>query len=61
MRSSAVGQSSQYNWISYFLSHPGHEILLDVPHSFIEDGFNLLELDRVVPHFKLALSLLLDK
>ncbi|GIQ85508.1 casein kinase II, regulatory subunit [Kipferlia bialata] len=48
------------SWIENYLSIPGHDILVQVPDSYIEDPFNLQDLRHKIPEYDIALQMILD-
>ena len=52
--------SSSYCWISWFVSQPGNEFLLEVEEEFIRDNFNLYGLRPLFQFYDHALEMILD-
>lgn len=52
--------SSSYCWVSWFVSQPGNEFLLEVEEDFIRDNFNLYGLRPMFPFYDHALEMILD-
>ena len=52
--------SSGYCWISWFVSQPGNEFLLEVEEEFIRDNFNLYGLRPMFHFYDHALEMILD-
>jgi casein kinase II subunit beta len=52
--------SSSYSWITWFVSQPGNEYLLEVEEEFIRDNFNLYGLRPMFHFYDHALEMILD-
>ncbi|TPX36880.1 hypothetical protein SeMB42_g06989 [Synchytrium endobioticum] len=52
--------SSLVSWITWYCSLPGHELFVQVPEEFIEDDFNLTNLQNAIPLYSAALDMILD-
>ena len=52
--------SSLVSWITWYCSLPGHELFIEVPEEFIDDDFNLTNLQNVIPLYSPALDMILD-
>jgi casein kinase II subunit beta len=52
--------SSSYCWITWFVSQPGNEFLLEVEQEFIRDNFNLYGLRPLFQFYDHALEMILD-
>ena len=48
-------------WVSWYLSCKGNEILCEVDHEYITDRFNLTGLFQAVPDYQLTMDLILDQ
>ena len=53
--------SSKDSWIERFLSLDGNEFICEVDEDYIKDNFNLYGLRDIVPDFKHALKIILDR
>ena len=53
--------SEEGRWITEWCSDPRNEFLIEVPDAYIYDDFNLFGLEPFIPHYKSALSLILDE
>ena len=51
---------SNIRWVSWFCSLKENEFLAEVSEEFIDDGFNLYGLNKIVPDFYSALDILLS-
>lgn len=51
--------SNSCPWVHRFVGLAGNEFLCEVDRDYIQDKFNLTDLDEVVPHFKEALRIIL--
>ena len=52
--------SSSYCWITWFVSQPGNEFLLEIDEDFIRDNFNLYGLRPLFHYYDHALEMILD-
>ena len=59
-QSSESDRSSTYSWISWFVSQPGNEFLLEVDEDFARDNFNLYGLRQMFQFYDHALEMILD-
>lgn len=46
--------------IKWFCSRPENQILIQIPVEYIEDSFNLTNLDAIIPNIEDALNVILD-
>ena len=51
---------SDMSWISWFCSRQGNEFFCEVDEEFITDEFNLTGLNTIIPHYRLAIDIILD-
>lgn len=54
-------EEEEERWIQWFCSLPGNDYFCQVPHSYIEDSFNLYGLRAIIPRYQDALRFILDK
>lgn len=57
--SSSSDYSDEESAIEWLLSQPGNQLLVRIDEEYIEDGFNLYGLNKIVPNFRDTLRLLL--
>lgn len=53
-------ESEDQSWVEWFCSLKGHEFFCEVERSFIEDEFNLIDLQNKVPDFENSMKEILD-
>jgi casein kinase II subunit beta len=53
-------EDSERDWIENFISEKGHEFFCAVDAEFIQDDFNLTNLNTIVPHYEDALDIILS-
>ena len=58
--SSVSDMSSSYSWISWHVSQPGNDFLLEIDEEFIRDNFNLYGLRPLFQFYDQALEMVLD-
>jgi casein kinase II subunit beta len=58
--SSLSEMSSSYSWITWHVSQPGNEFLIEIDEEFIRDNFNLYGLRPVFQFYDQALEMVLD-
>lgn len=54
-------QQSPSMWIKQWLDKPENSFMCTVDETFIRDRFNLIGLDARVPHYELAINIILDE
>lgn len=52
--------SESLSWIKWYCCRAGNEMLIQVPYEYVEDNFNLTDLDLIVPNMDQALNVILD-
>eukprot|EP01138_Halocafeteria_seosinensis_P014157 gb/GECG01014455.1/.p1 GENE.gb/GECG01014455.1/~~gb/GECG01014455.1/.p1 ORF type:complete len:304 (+),score=42.43 gb/GECG01014455.1/:1-912(+) len=58
--SSSTTSTDEEPWVEFLHRTPPYSFLCQVDLSFMEDNFNLYGLRQVIPHFSVALSMILD-
>ena len=59
--SESEGSSAVETWIEWFLIQDNNEFFCEVDRHFIEDSFNLYGLRQLIPQYRRALDILLDR
>jgi casein kinase II subunit beta len=59
--SSLSDMSSSYSWITWYVTQPGHEFLVEIDEEFIRDNFNLYGLRPFFQFYDQALEMILDQ
>lgn len=57
---SGSDKSETDNWITWFVSQPGNEFLLEIEDDYIRDSFNLYGLRPLFQYYEHALEMILD-
>lgn len=52
--------SESLSWIKWHTSRPPFTLLIQVPYDYVEDNFNLTDLDALIPNIELVLNVILD-
>ena len=56
----SISSPSCVSWITWHCSLPGNDYLVEVPESWIQDSFNLVGLDSMIPMYMQCLDMILD-
>ncbi|KAL0237926.1 hypothetical protein GEMRC1_012400 [Eukaryota sp. GEM-RC1] len=54
-------EEAETSWVSWFCGLRGNELFCEVDHSFITDDFNMMGLAAIVPNYRAALDIILDR